>query len=68
MPQGEITIGRAGSAVYTVRGAWVYRNPGANPYRYDTLEGFVTEMLTGALGGSWRETPIGTRIINRFVP
>jgi hypothetical protein len=32
------------------------------------LEGFVTEMLTGALGGSWRETEEGRRIIDRFVP
>jgi hypothetical protein len=25
-------------------------------------------MLTGALGGSWRETEEGRRIIDRFVP
>ncbi|MGF7213553.1 hypothetical protein GGE65_008198 [Skermanella aerolata] len=68
MPLDEISIGRTGSAVYTLCGAWVYHDPSAHPYRYDTLEGFVTEMLIGALGGSWRETPDGTRIINRVVP
>lgn len=63
----EIPIGRTGSAVYTLRGAWVYRDTGnGRPYRYDTLPDFVAEMMTGALGGSWRETPEGTRLIDRF--
>ena len=52
----EIPIGRTGSAEYTLRGMWVYRKVGAYPYKYDTLEGFVQELMAGALGGSWRET------------
>lgn len=68
MARREIPLGRTGSVEYLLRGAWVYRRTPAYTRRYDTLEGFVAEMLTGALGGSWRETPIGTHIINRFVP
>lgn len=63
----EIPIGKTGSAVYTLKGMWVYRNPGTYSYRYDTLDGFVQELMTGALGRSWRETPEGQRIIDRFV-
>ena len=44
MAQGEITIGRTGSAVYMLRGAWVYRQPTSNTWRFDTLEGFVAEI------------------------
>jgi hypothetical protein len=66
MARREIPIGRTGSAEYFLRGAWVYRKTPTFTQRYDTLEGFVTEMLTGALGGSWRETPEGTRLMNRF--
>lgn len=68
MARREIPIGRTGSAEYLLRGAWVYRRTPSLTQRYDTLEGFVTEMLTGALGGSWRETDEGRRIIDRFVP
>jgi hypothetical protein len=64
----EILFGRTGSAEYLLRGAWVYRRTSAYTRRYDTLEGCVAEMLTGALDGSWRETPAGIRIINRFAP
>jgi hypothetical protein len=65
--QREITIGRTGSAVYTLRGTWVYRDTGNNrPYRYDTLEGFAREWSTGAFGVSWRDTPEGKRLIDRF--
>jgi hypothetical protein len=67
MGQREIVIGRTGSAVYTLRGAWVYRDIGNNrPYRYDTLEGFAKEWDSGALGISWRDTPEGKRLIDRF--
>jgi hypothetical protein len=62
----EIPLGRTGSAEYTLKGMWVYRNTGAYSYCYDTLDGFVQELMTGALGGSWRETPEGKRIIDRF--
>jgi hypothetical protein len=66
--QNEIVIGRTGSAVYTIRGAWVYRDVGnGRPYRYDTVPGFVTEWQTGAYGLSWRETPEGTALIDRFI-
>lgn len=66
MPQ-DITLGRTGSATYVLRGAWVYRSTGMVTCRYDMLPDFVAEMLTGALGGSWRETPEGSRIIDRFL-
>jgi hypothetical protein len=52
MARREIPIGRTGSAEYRLKGAWVYRRTRSLTQRYDTLEGFVTEMLTGALGGS----------------
>src|SRR4051812_5050608 len=50
MARREIPIGRTGSAEYLLSGAWVYRRTPSLTQRYDTLEGFVTEMLTGALG------------------
>ncbi len=68
MVRHEIPIGRTGSAEYLLRGAWVYRRTPSLTQRYDTLEDFVTEILTGALGDSWRETDEGRRIIDRFVP
>lgn len=67
MAQAEITLGRTGSSEYFLRGAWVYRKVGAQVYRYDTLPDFVRELQTGAMGGGWRETPEGTREINRFI-
>lgn len=65
--QQEIILGRTGTSQYFLRGAWVYRQVGVQTYRYDTLEGFVSELKTGALGGGWRETPEGTKQINRFI-
>ena len=64
----DVLIGRTGSASYYVRGPWVYRDlrNGRPAYRYDTLPGFVEEMLSGALGGSWRETEEGSKLIDRF--
>jgi hypothetical protein len=63
----EVLIGQTGSAVYTLKGAWVYRRPTNGPeYRYDTAEGFAREWETGAFGGSWRDTPEGKRLIDRF--
>ncbi|UEM08159.1 hypothetical protein JL101_036305 (plasmid) [Skermanella rosea] len=66
MPQ-EIALGRTGTATYVLRGAWVYRQAGMVTSRYDMLPDFVAEMMTGALGGSWRETPEGSCIIDRFL-
>jgi hypothetical protein len=67
MAQQEITIGRTGSAEYTLKGIWVYRCPvNATAYRYDTIEGFARQWDTGAFGGSWRDTPEGKRLIDRF--
>ena len=60
-------LGRTGTSEYLLRGAWVYRKVGAQVYRYDTLPDFVRELQSGALGGSWRETPEGTREIDRFI-
>lgn len=68
MSHREIAIGRTGSAEYLLKGAWVYRRTPKYTQRYDTLEGFVSELLTGALGCSWRETPQGRTLIDRFVP
>lgn len=67
--QQEITIGRTGSAIYTLRGAWVYRDIGNGrpAYRYDTAEGFAKEWNSGAFGGSWRDTPAGKALIDRFI-
>jgi hypothetical protein len=49
----EILIGKTGSATYTLKGMWVYRDIGnGRPYRYDTLEGFAQEWDAGAFGGS----------------
>jgi hypothetical protein len=67
MAQQEIVIGRTGSAVYTLHGAWVYRDTGnGRPYRYDTAEGFAKEWQTGAYGLSWRDTEAGRQLIERF--
>jgi hypothetical protein len=64
----EIVIGRTGSAVYTLRGAWVYRDTGTSrPYRYDTAEGFAREWNSGAFGGSWRDTDAGRALLDRFI-
>ena len=64
----EILIGKTGSATYTLRGMWVYRDTGnGRPYRYDSLEDFAREWETGAFGGSWRDTPEGRNLINRFL-
>lgn len=60
-------IGRTSEAEYSVRGAWVYRRHGRIVQRYDTLPGFIEELMAGACGPSWRETPEGTAIIDRFV-
>jgi len=68
MSDDAILIGRTGSAEYLLRGGWVYRRIGARVRRYDTLPGFVDELLVGALGPSWRETPEGTAVIDRFIP
>jgi hypothetical protein len=63
----EIVIGRTGSAVYTLRGAWVYRDIGnGRPYRYDTVPSFVEDWETGAYGPSWRDTEAGRALIDRF--
>ena len=63
----QIVIGRTGSAVYTLKGAWIYRDTGnGRPYRYDTAEGFVSEWESGAFGPSWRDTEAGRQIIDRF--
>jgi len=60
MAHHEITIGRTGSAVYSLRGMWVYRDTGnSHPYRYDTLKGFACGWGPGAFGGGWRDTPEG---------
>jgi hypothetical protein len=65
--QQAITIGRTGSAVYTMRGAWIYRDTGTGrPYWYDTAEGFAKEWATGAFGGSWRNTDAGRALLDRF--
>jgi hypothetical protein len=67
MAQQSVVIGRTGSAVYTVRGAWVYRHlPNGAVYKYDTAEGFAREWETGAFGGSWRDTEEGRRLLDRF--
>lgn len=63
----ETLIGRTGSAEYFLRGMWVYRKTTAFTQRYDTLEGFVREWDTGAFGGSWRDTPEGKKLIDRFI-
>ena len=45
----------------------LYRDIGnGRPYRYDTLEGFAREWSTGAFGVSWRDTPEGKRLLDRF--
>jgi hypothetical protein len=59
-------IGKTGSAEYFVRGAWVYRKSGTFVQKYDTAEGFVAEWQTGAYGPSWRDTPAGRQLIDRF--
>ncbi|WP_157619680.1 hypothetical protein [Skermanella stibiiresistens] len=66
MARREIPLGRTGTARYSLRGMWVIRRTGTHAQRYDTLPDFVAELMTGALGGSWRETPEGTRLIDRF--
>lgn len=67
MAQQEVTIGRTGSATYTLRGAWVYRDTGnGHPYRCDTAEGFAREWQSGAFGGSWRDTDASRALLNRF--
>jgi hypothetical protein len=67
MAHREVPIGKTGSAEYFLKGAWVYRRTPAYTQRYDTLEGFAQELMVGALGLSWHETPEGQRIIDRFV-
>jgi hypothetical protein len=67
MAEQTIVIGRTGSYEYLLRRAWVYRRRGGIVQRYDTLPGFVEELMAGACGPSWRETPEGTAIIDRFV-
>lgn len=66
--QQAIPIGRTGSATYTLKGAWVYRDTGnGRPYRYDTAEGFAKEWNSGAFGGSWRDTEAGRALLNRLI-
>ena len=67
MFKSETVIGRTGSYEYLLRGAWVYRRRGGIVQRYDTLPGFIEELMAGACGPSWQETPEGTAIIDRFV-
>ncbi len=64
--QREVPIGRTGSAEYTLRGMWIYRSVAGRTYRYDTAEGFAREWHTGAYGGSWRDTPEGKALLDRF--
>jgi hypothetical protein len=65
--QREVAIGRTGSAEYFLKGMWVYRRPiNGTPYRYDTAEGFAKEWESGAFGGSWRDTPEGRHLLDRF--
>jgi hypothetical protein len=63
----EIPIGRTGSATYTLRGMWVYRDTGTGrPYRYDTADGFAAEWESGAFGPSWRDTEAGRALLDRL--
>jgi len=63
----KVLIGHTSEAQYILRGAWVYRHAKSGMVlKYDMLDGFVQELLTGALGASWRETPEGRSIIDRF--
>jgi hypothetical protein len=62
-----ITIGRTGNSEYKLKGRRVYRRLGTIVNYYDDLQGFVDELLVGAMGPGWRETPVGKVVIDRVL-